>query len=94
VHGSWKQVGPSTFKLTHLALGYGPSPGPVLGYQGLAVLEMDGKVDSGGHSYHGNYVLTQYMSKFDPNVPGSEFDRSSVEFTLSGTVKATRVEVH
>jgi hypothetical protein len=38
--------------------------------------------------------LTQYMSKFDPTVPGSEFDQSTVEFTLSGTVKATRVEVH
>jgi len=32
--GSWTQVAPSTFKLTHLALGYGPPPGPVMGYQG------------------------------------------------------------
>jgi len=32
------------------------------------------------------------MSKFDPMVPGSEFDTSTVEFTLSGTVKATPVE--
>lgn len=91
--GSWKQVGPSTFKLTHLALGYGPPPGPVTGYQGLALLEMTVKVDSGGHSYHGNFVLTQYMSKFNPAVPGSEFDTSTIEFTLSGGVKAARVEV-
>ena len=92
--GTWKRVGPSTFKLTHLALPYGPPPGPVMGYQGLAVLEMQVKVDAGGRTYHGNFTLTQYMSKFDPTVPGSEFDQSTVEFTLSGTVKATRVEVH
>jgi len=92
--GSWKRVGPSTFKLTHLALGYGPPQGPVMGYQGVAVLEMQVKVDSGGQTYHGHFNLTQYMSKFDPNVPGSEFDTSTPEFTLSGTVKAKRVEVH
>jgi hypothetical protein len=92
--GTWKQVGPSTFKLIHLALGYGPPPGPVLGYQGLAVLEMEVTVAAGGHSYHGNFALTQYMSKFDPTVPGSEFDQSTAEFTLSGTVKAKRVEVN
>ena len=90
--GSWKQVGRSTFRLRHLALGYGPPPGPVMGYQGVAVLEMEVKVDSGGRNYHGNFTLTQYMSKFDPTIPGSEFDQSTVEFTLSGTVKATRVE--
>jgi hypothetical protein len=89
--GAWKQVDRSTFILRHLALGYGPPPGPVMGYQGVAVLEMRVKVDSGGHTYHGNFTLTQYMSKFDPTVPGSEFDESTVEFTLSGTVKATRV---
>jgi hypothetical protein len=92
--GAWKQVGPATFKLTHLALGYGPPPGPVMGYQGLAVLDMEVKVDAGGHTYHGNFTLTQYASKFDPSVPGSEFDRSTVEFTLSGTVKAARVQAH
>jgi hypothetical protein len=91
--GTWKQVERSTFKLRHLALGYGPPPGPVTGYQGVAVLEMQVKVDSGAHTYRGNFTLTQYMSKFDPTVPGSEFDQSTVEFTLSGTVKATRVEV-
>lgn len=91
--GSWKRIGPSTFKLTHLAMGYGPPPGPALGYQGLAVLEMEVEVDSGGRAYHGNFTLTQYMSKFDPTVPGSEFDQSTVEFTLSGSVKASRIEV-
>jgi len=92
--GTWKQVGPSTFKLTHLALGYGPPQGPVTGYQGVVLLEMQVRVDSGGHTYHGSFTLTQYMSKFDPTIPGSEFDQSTVEFTVSGTVKATRVEVN
>jgi hypothetical protein len=92
--GAWKQVGPSTFQLTHLALGYGPPPGPVMGYQGVALLEMQVKVDAGGHAYHGNFVLTQFANKFDPAVPGSEFDQSTVEFTLSGTTKANRVEAN
>ena len=92
--GTWKQVGPSTFRLTHLALGYGPPSGPVMGYQGLALIEMRVTVDSGGRTYHGDFTLTQYMSKFDPTVPGSEFDQSTAEFTLSGTVRATRVQVH
>jgi hypothetical protein len=29
--GSWKQIGPSTFKLTHPALGYGPPAITLLG---------------------------------------------------------------
>lgn len=91
--GSWKKIGRSTFKLTHLAMGYGPPPGPVMGYSGLAVLEMVVQVDSSGRAYKGNFSLTQYMSKFDPTVPGSEFDQSTAEFTLTGTVKATRVAV-
>ena len=92
--GSWRQVGHSTYRLTHLAMGYGPPPGPVLGYQGLAVLEMTVTVDAGGHSYHGSFALTQYASKFDPTVPNSEFDTSTVEFTLTGTVKGSRVTVN
>jgi hypothetical protein len=90
--GAWKQIGRSTFKLTHLALGYGPPEGPAVGYQGVAILEMRVQVDSGGHTYHGNFTLTQYESKFDPTVPGSEFDQSTVALTLSGAVKAKRVE--
>jgi hypothetical protein len=92
--GAWKQVGRSTFKLTHLALGYGPPEGPAVGYQGLAVLEMQVQVAPGGNTYEGSFTLTQYASKFDPTVPGSEFDRSTVALTLSGTVKAKRVEAN
>lgn len=92
--GVWKQVGHSTFKLTHWAMGYGPPPGPVMGYQGLAVLEMRVDVDPNDKSYHGHFTLTQYLSKFDPNVPGSEFDQSTPEFVLSGTVTAQRIAAH
>ena len=89
--GVWRQVGHSTFELTHLALGYGPPPGPAMGYQGLALLAMKVTVASGGHTYHGNFTLTQYHNNFNPSVPDSEFDRSAVDFTLTGTVTATRV---
>jgi hypothetical protein len=92
--GSWRYVGHSTYKLTHLAMGYGPPPGPATGYSGLAVLEMTVTVDPGSHSYHGSFALTQYASKFNPTVPNSEFDTSSVEFTLTGTVKGARLEAN
>jgi hypothetical protein len=43
--GSWRQVGHSKFRLTHVAMGYGPPPGPATGYGGLAVLDMTVTVD-------------------------------------------------
>jgi hypothetical protein len=89
--GSWRQVGDSTYKLTHLALGYGPPPGPVTGYQGLAVLSMTVTVAPDGNSYHGNFTLTQYHLKFNPAVPESEFDQSAIDYKLTGTVTARRV---
>ena len=32
-------------------------------------------------------TLVAAISKFSPNVPNSKFDTSTVEFTLTGTVK-------
>ena len=89
--GTWRQVGNSTFRLTHLAMGYGPPPGPASGYVGLAEVQMQVSVDRDEDSYHGNFTLTQYKLKFDPNVPFSAFDRSEIAFALTGTVTAKRV---
>jgi hypothetical protein len=38
---------------------------------------MQVKVNTGGHTYHGNFTLTQYMSKLDPTVPalGALYER-------------------
>jgi hypothetical protein len=89
--GSWRQVGHSKFRLTHVAMGYGPPPGPATGYGGLAVLDMTVTVDPSGDSYHGWFTLTQYHLKFDPNVPFSEFDTSQVDYQFGGPVTAVRL---
>ena len=89
--GSWRQAGHSKFRLTHVAMGYGPPPGPATGYGGLAVLDMTVTVDPSGDSYHGNFTLTQYHLKFDPNVPNSEFDTSQVDYQFGGPVTAIRL---
>jgi hypothetical protein len=89
--GSWRQVGHSKFRLTHVAMGYGAPPGPATGYSGLAVLDMTVTVDPSGDSYHGNFTLTQYHLKFDPNVPNSEFDTSQVDYQFGGPVTAIRL---
>ena len=89
--GAWRQVGHSTFRLTHLAMGYGPPSGPPTGYGGLAELQMQVSVSPDEDSFHGNFTLTQYKLKFDPNVPFSAFDRSEIAFALTGTVTAKRV---
>jgi hypothetical protein len=89
--GSWRQVGHSKFRLTHVAMGYGPPPGRATGYGGLAVLDMTVTVDPSGDSYHGNFTLTQYHLKFDPNVPNSEFDTSQVDYQFGGPVTAIRL---
>ncbi|MGC1387523.1 MAG: hypothetical protein WA807_05895 [Steroidobacteraceae bacterium] len=89
--GSWRQVGFSKFRLTHVAMGYGPPPGPATGYGGLAVLDMTVTVDPSGDSYHGYFTLTQYALKFDPTVPFSEFDTSQVAYQFGGPVKAIRL---
>jgi hypothetical protein len=89
--GTWRQVGPGKFRLTHLAMGYGPPPGPPVGYGGIAVLDMTVTVGPNGNAYHGNFTLTQYNASSDPSAPFSEFDQSSVAFALSGTVSGRRV---
>ena len=89
--GSWRQVGHSKFRLTHVAMGYGPPPGPATGYGGVTVIDVTVTVDPSGDSYHGWFTLTQYHLKFDPNVPFSEFDTSQVDYQFGGTVTATRL---
>ena len=89
--GSWRHVGHSKFRLTHVAMGYGPPQGPATGYAGVAVLDMTVTVDPSGDSYHGNFTLTQYHLKFDPSVPNSEFDTSEVDYQFGGAVTAIRL---
>jgi hypothetical protein len=89
--GAWRRVGHSTFQLTHLAMGYGPPPGPPSGYGGLAVLQMKVAVDQDEDTYHGTFTLTQYELKFDPTVPWSEFDQSVPTLVLTGIVTGKRV---
>jgi hypothetical protein len=89
--GAWRQVGPGTFRLTHLAMGYGPPQGPPVGYGGIAVLDMTVTLGPNGNAYHGHFTLTQYNPSSNPDAPFSEFDQSSVAFVLSGNVAGRRV---
>jgi hypothetical protein len=89
--GAWRRVGHSTFRLTHLAMGYGPPQGPPSGYGGLTTLQMQVTVDQDEDTYHGTFTLTQYELKFDPTVPWSEFDQSAAAVVLTGTVTGKRV---
>jgi hypothetical protein len=57
----------------------------------VMALRARGTVDPSGDSYHGNFTLTQYHLKFDPNVPNSEFDTSEVNYQFGGTVTANRL---
>ena len=52
---------------------------------------MQVSVNADEDSFRGNFTLTQYKLKFDPNVPFSAFDRSEIAFALTGTVTAKRV---
>lgn len=89
--GAWRQVGRSTFRLTHLAMPFGPPPGPAGGYGGLVGIQAQVTVDAGGDGYEGSFTLTQYVQKFDPTVPNSEFDQSEVAYSITGVVTGTRV---
>ena len=89
--GTWRQIGPGKFRLTHLAMGYGPPQGPPVGYGGIAVLDMTVTLGPNGNAYHGHFTLTQYNPSSDPGAPFSEFDQSSVAYVLSGNVAGKRV---
>ena len=81
--GIWKQVGPASFQLNHIALAWGGGS-----YVGPAQIQVLVAVDSTGNHYAGTFTLTQYVASI---TPGHEFDENAVAVRITGTVTATRL---
>ncbi|MDE2294277.1 MAG: hypothetical protein KGL36_02340 [Gammaproteobacteria bacterium] len=81
--GVWKQVGPATFRLNHIAIAWGGGS-----YVGPAQIQFLVTVDPTGNHYAGKFTLTQYVATI---TPGHEFDENAVAVRITGTVTATRL---
>jgi len=79
--GAWRQVGRSTFKLSHVAFGYASGA-----YQGVAHFHETVKVDPAGNSYSGTFELDVFALN-----PSDPFDESTQVATINGTISAKRV---
>jgi len=89
--GVWAQVGPFTYKLTHLALAWvsedtppsmgGPVPSPAQ-FLGPAIVSETVTLNKSRNSYQGPFTIDQYNA-----------DESMVLVHISGTVTGTRVTV-
>lgn len=75
----WKQIGPSTFKLNHFAMGWDPT-GTVL--VGPVNIRETVTVSPSRQSYSGAFTLIQYAT-----------DEKTVLADIKGTVTATRITV-
>jgi len=90
--GTWRQVGPFTYKLKHIALAWvssdtppsmgGPGPSPAQ-FLGPAIIEQVIKLDKSRAKYQGSFTLDQYNA-----------DASAVLVHLSGTVNGMRFTVN
>ena len=83
--GVWKQVGRSTYRLSHH-----PLPWAGGSYLGPIDLEMQVTLSDDGNSYSGQYVERVFAAAA---LPGHEFDENVPLATITGTIKATRVTV-
>ena len=89
--GIWKQIGPFTYKLKHIALAWvsedtppsmgGPGPTPAQ-FLGPAMISEVVTLDKSRASYQGPFTIDQYNA-----------DQTAVLVHISGTVTGTRVTV-
>lgn len=78
--GVWKEVGPSKFRLNHIALSWDPT-GTV--FVGPTSIHESVTVGQHGNRYWGSFTITQYST-----------DGTTVLATVKGTIDATRVTVN
>lgn len=105
--GVWKQVGPSTYKLNHWALSWIPDyhPGATDSWSqipggidetfqafGPANIQETLTLSKDGKSYHGTFLLTQYVNDGTKG-PITDASGAPVAFVIVGTVSATRIAV-
>jgi len=81
--GVWKQVGPSTFVLNHIAIAYTNGA-----YTGPAKIEERVTVGANGAKITGTFQLTQYLAS---PTQGHEFDESTVLVSITGTITGARI---
>jgi hypothetical protein len=87
--GVWKQTGPYTYELNHIAMGHDGPPGgpPSPTFTNTVHLHEIIKLSNSGNSYSG--TIHAVISAANPDHP---FDESNVITQVSGSIRATRVE--
>lgn len=75
--GVWKQIGPTTYKLNHVALSWDPT-GTV--FVGPASIREIVTVDRSGNHYSGTFTIVQFST-----------DETTVLARVTGTIGATRI---
>jgi hypothetical protein len=87
--GTWKQTGPFTYELNHIAMGHDGPPGgpPSPTFTNTVHLHEHIKLAPSGNSYTG--TIHAVISAANPNHP---FDESNVIAQVNGTIVATRVQ--
>ena len=79
--GVWRQIGPRTYSLNHIAMGWD------FGYFGLRVhIHAVVTVDRAGNTYSGKYTAAAYAV-----TPENPFDESNQIGGGTGTIRGTRV---
>ena len=79
--GVWRRIGPRTYSLNHIAMGWDP------GFFGVRVhIHAVVTVDRSGDTYSGTYTATAYAV-----TPQNPFDESNQLGGGSGTISGTRV---
>lgn len=83
--GAWEQIGRSTFKLSHLALGWQSGA-----YVGPTTIKEKVTLDPSGNTFHGTFTITEYVGTV---APGEEFDENTVvpPTPIYGVITGTRV---
>jgi len=82
--GVWRQVGPSTYTLNHIAMGWF-APGAGFGIR--VHFHVKVKLDSTGNSFSGTYTAGVFAVS-----PADPFDETTEVASGAGTVTATRVK--
>ena len=87
--GVWKQTGPYTYELNHIAMGHDGPPGgpPSPTFTNTVHLHETIKLSHSGNSYTG--TIHAVISAANPGYP---FDESNVIAQVNGSIAATRVQ--
>jgi len=93
--GAWVQTGRGSFRLSHIALAYGPDSTGKISYLGPASIIENVVLDPSGNTFTGHFTTTQYAAAPTPGEPFSEFKEESSTVQpptpINGTITGKRV---